>query len=79
MSPTFGFDYSYDFNDQERSLQRIYQVSFLNGSTLTSPLEKYNFSTGFLWDYWIIYDVSKLLKDLEKDPSTEAVWLGQLR
>ena len=48
MSPTLAFDYNYDFNDQERSLERLYRVSLLNDSTLTNPLEKYNFSTGLL-------------------------------
>ena len=65
LSPTLAFDNSYDFSDQELGLQRIYRVSILNDSAITSPLEKYNFSTGFLWDYWVICDVKKLLENLE--------------
>ena len=74
ISPTLAFDYDYEFTDQERSLQRVYRVNLRKGSTLTTRLQRFNFSTGFAWDYWVIYDLSELLKDLEtEDPSTEAV------
>ena len=72
LSPTLAFDNNYDFSDQELGLQRMYQLSLLNDSTITIPLEKYNFSPGFLWDYWVICDVKKLLENLET--TTPETW-----
>ena len=71
---TLSFDYTYEFTDQERILQRVYRVTLKDNSTLATPLCLYNFSTGHAWDYWVVYDLAYLLKGLEKDdPSTEAL------
>ena len=73
LSPTLSFDYSYEFTDQERILRRVYRVTLKDDSTLATPLHLFNFSTGHVWDYWVIYDLFNLLKDLgTEDPSTEA-------
>ncbi len=32
---------------------------------MLTPLQKFNFSTNYLWDYWVICDLKELLENLE--------------
>ena len=67
VSPTLAFDYDYEFIDQERILQHVYRVSLNNGLvySLTTPLQRFDFATGYVWDFWVICSLSELLQDIE--------------
>ena len=48
LSPTLSFDYTYEFTEQERSLQRVYRGTLKDNSSLATHLCLYNFCLALL-------------------------------